>query len=289
MRLTPALTRPLLAAALLAGTTGVATLVAPTPAPAVPGLTTVEAVSPLDSTATKSVTAACPAGTTVVGGGGKLGSDSSHLLLTGLRPLWTLFGTGYQVTGSEDEAGYGGGWQVWAYATCAPDPAGLQYRWASTGGGSQAARDMAVTCPEGRKVLGTGAVVTGGGQQVALRRVRPTADLRTVFVGAHEDANGYAGSWSLTAWAVCADPVPGQELRFDATNGQGFALNSAQAVCPAPKRIHGVGGMIIDGEGQVSFRGLFPHLGTTGFVQGALDEPGYAGPWLVYAFAICAY
>lgn len=273
-------------ASLTVGLSGMATLVAAPPAFAVPGLTTVTLTSAVDSAAVKTVTPTCPAGTTVIGGGGHIVDSPFHLQLTGLRPVVTVFGSGYQVTATEDESGVGGNWRLRAYAVCAPAPAGLQYRWTVTQSSSQSFRDVAVHCPEGRKVLGTGAVISGGGQQVGLRRIRPTATLTTVIGGAHEDATGYGGSWSLTGWAVCAYPPRGLALAVDSTDAEGFTANSAQAECPAPKRVHGVGGMVT-GPPDLPMRGAFPYQSDTAFVQGAVS--GYDGPWGVHAYAICAY
>jgi hypothetical protein len=65
-----------------------------------------------------------------------------------------------------------------------------------------------------------GAVISGGGQHVGLRRIRPTATLTTVIGGAHEDATGYGGSWSLTGWAVCAYPPRGLEVVSASTDAE---------------------------------------------------------------------
>lgn len=276
-----------LATAVLASSlSGTAVVVTAAPGYAVPGLTTVTLTSAHDSTAVKTVTATCPPGTAVIGGGGHVVDSPFHILLTGLRPVVTVFGAGYQVTATEDESGFGGNWRLRVHAVCAPAPPGLQYWWTVTGSSSEPSRDVAVQCPEGRRVLGTGAVISGGGQQVGLRRIRPTATLSTVIGGAHEDATGYGGSWSLAAWAVCAYPPRGLELVSASTDAEGFAANSALAECPAPKRVHGVGGMVT-GSGHLPLRGVFPDGPDTAFVQGAVS--GYDGPWGVHAWAICAY
>ena len=219
MRLRRAITW-LATAVLAVGRSGTALVVTAAPGYAVPGLTTVTLTSALDSTTVKTVTATCPAGTAVIGGGGHVVDSPFHILLTGLRPVVTVFGSGYQVTATEDESGFGSNWRLRAHAICAPAPAGLQYWWTVTGSGSESSRDVAVHCPEGRSVLGTGAVISGGGQHVGLRRIRPTATLTTVIGGAHEDATGYGGSWSLTGWAVCAYPPRGLEVVSASTDAE---------------------------------------------------------------------
>lgn len=270
------------------GMVGAAVLAPSAPAHAVPGLTTVQLESATDSSTTKTVIATCPAGTTVVGGGGHVVDSPYRILLTGLRPVVTAFGNGYQMTATEDGAGYGGAWRIRAHAICAPAPAGLQYRWTVGASSSQSSRGAAVFCPDGRKVIGAGAVVTGGGQRVGLRQVRPLAGLGGVLVGAHETETGYGGAWSLTAWAICAEPLPGLELVSASTAAAGFQANSAQTQCPSPKRVHGVGGAVTGGLGEVFLRGGFPTRADTAIAQGSVDGTGYGGSWGVLGFAICA-
>lgn len=280
-----------LAAALLAAVGVVVAAVAgPTsPAQAVPGLTIVQLESATDSSTTRTVTATCPAGTTVIGGGGHVVDSPYRILLTGLRPVVTAFGNGYQVTATEDGAGYDGAWRIRAHAICAPAPGGLQYRWTVGAASSQSSRGGAVTCPEGRKVIGAGAAVTGGGQRVGLRQVRPLAGLGGVLVGAHETETGYGGAWSLTAWAICAEPLPGLELVSASTAAAGFQAHSAQTGCPSAKRVHGVGGAVTGGPGEVFLRGGFPTGADTALAQGSVDGTGFGGSWGVLGFAICAY
>ena len=107
-------------ASLAVGLSGTALVVTAAPAYAVPGLTTVTLTGALDSTTVKTVTATCPAGTAVIGGGGHAVDSPFHILLTGLRPVVTVFGSGYQVTATEDESGFGSNWRLRAYAICPP-------------------------------------------------------------------------------------------------------------------------------------------------------------------------
>jgi hypothetical protein len=133
-------------------------------------------------------------------------------------------------------------------------------------------------------VLSTGAVVSGGGPHVALRSVLPSEDLSKVTAQAHEDDNGYAGSWSLTSWAICAD-VPGLErvVAYPSTYP-----TAATAVCPAPKRVHGAGGTVNGSASEVLLVGVYPSPTlNSAYAVGAEDASGYAGTWYPTAVAIC--
>jgi hypothetical protein len=280
------LTRRLSAAALALGVATATVLVAAAPAQAVPGLVRVSETSATNSSTSKSVTAQCPAGTTVIGGGGHAGNLSGEVFVTGLRPVVSLFGTGYQTIASEDETGYAGNWYVSSFALCAPAPPGLEYRWTTSPVGSQSSRGATATCTAGKRVLGTGAVINDGGRHVGLSHVLPTPAVATqVAAVAHEDETGYGGSWSITSWAVCANPLPGYQRVVGTPT---TFPTSATAWCPAGTEIHGAGGYLSGGWGQVRLVGVYPWLLAGGYAVAQADETGYGGSWSPVAVIICA-
>jgi len=239
-----------------------------------------------NSSTTKTVTVDCPAGTTVIGGGGYVGGTTNQAFITGLEPVVAMNGTGYRTTATEDETGYAGDWYVVGYALCAPAPAGLEYRSASTTSSSQSSQGVSATCTTGKQVLGTGAVVNGGGREVGLSHMLPTPDALThVAAVAHEDETGYGGMWSVTAFAVCANPPPRLQrvIAFPTTH-----RNSAVAVCPDGTQVHGIGGYLSGGWGEVRLVGAHPFFLTAGYLVGGEDETGYAGSWTPVAVIICA-
>lgn len=280
------LTRRLSAAALALGVAAATVLVAAAPAQAVPGLVRVSESSASNSSTSKSVTAQCPAGTTVIGGGGYAGNLSGEVFVTGLRPVVSLFGTGYQTTASEDDTGYAGNWDVSSHALCAPAPPGLEYRWVTSPAGSQSSRSATATCTAGKRVLGTGAVINDGGRHVGLSHVLPTPAVPThVAAVAHEDETGYGGSWSITSWAVCADPLPGYQRIVGTPT---TFPTSASVGCPPGTEIHGAGGYVNGGWGQVRLVGVYPVLLAGGYALAQTDETGYGGAWSPVAVIICA-
>ena len=64
---------------------------------------------------------------------------------------------------------------------------------------------------------------------------------------------------------------------------------SVAAVCPAGKRVLGVGGGVVSSDGQVLLDGLRPAADLTRVTVNALeDDTGYTSNWGLTAYAICA-
>jgi hypothetical protein len=87
---------------------------------------------------------------------------------------------------------------------------GLQRITRTSVSDSSTSKTVTANCPVGKRVLGGGATVAGGRGQVVLERLEPvqTATNDRFVVGAREDGTGYSGNWRLTAYALCANPLP---------------------------------------------------------------------------------
>lgn len=259
-------------------------LVAPASA-AVPGLLRVVTSGPSNSD-WKTTNANCPSGTQVIGGGGFVNGAGGQVVLDTMLPL--VGGGGYSVTGREDDTGYSGNWSIVTTALCARPPAGLETVSALSDSNSTSLKSMPVSCTPGKRVLGLGGDMSGGLGQVVIEGLIPNADLAGVTVVGREDGNGYAGNWLVHAKAICATPPSGLQLitafgLLDSNNSKWV-----EAVCPAGKRVHGVGAEIIGGQGQVRLTGAWAVSDTEVRVAGAEDEDGFIGNWAVKAYAICA-
>jgi hypothetical protein len=273
------------AGALLLTTAGLQ-LAAAGPATASPGLVFASAVSALDSSSPKEAAAACPAGKRVLGGGGYIEGGGRRVQFQRLQPSGSF--DVYYAGAVEVSGGYAGNWRVHAYAICAAQPAGLEYVSFHTGTSSSSSRTATATCPGTKKVVGLGARVSGGGGQVMLDDMAPNAALTSVTATAYEDDNGYAGNWSLWAYAVCANPLPGLELRT-ATSASDSFDKGVFVPCPVGKRVHGVGGMMNGATGQALYGGVYPNATLTSTTAISVeDSNGYAGNWSVTTFAVCA-
>jgi hypothetical protein len=281
------------------GLTGAAVaggLVAATPAHAVLGTQVVEATSVSDSVAIKSVTANCPAGGVVYGGGGYVvGATAHNVRISGLRPMVNLVGlSGFQATATEDETGYVGAWAVQAFAICGPKLAGYQVVWQTSPSSSDSSRSATATCPNGKKVISTGATVANGGADVVLQLIVPNNNLDWVATNAYEDETGYNGNWQLTAYAVCANSLQGLELVVATSPVDERAYKFAFVECSDGKDLLGLGGHAFGGVpsfGELYLNAVYGFQGDpwSAVVYGWEDETGFATGWFVGAYAICAY
>jgi hypothetical protein len=245
----------------------------------------VSALGAFDSSSNKSVTVSCPNGKQVTGGGGGMPFLTGQVVLRQVRPNAAL--TSVTVQGAEDQNGQAAGWAVNAMAICATPPGGLQ-RVSATSPSDSSNKSVTAACPAGKRLLGTGAELAGGGGQVALNDIIPGSGLQSVTVRALEDEDGTAATWSLTAHAICSNPVAGRE-RVVAMSPTDSSNKTVTATCPAGTRLTGVGGELAGGGGEVVLDGLFPSPALTRVeVLASEDDDGTAGNWSVRAFAICA-
>ena len=168
----------------------------------VPGRERAFKVGPLSSS-NKATTVACPGDKRVTTAYGALNVDGHQAYLDDLRPSPDL--RSVTVQGVEDETGYDSSWSVTASAICVDPPPGLE-RVAATSELSSENKSATATCPAPKRLLGTGADINGASGQVLFTAIVPDEDLHDVTVRAAEDRTGYSGPWSLTAYAICADP-----------------------------------------------------------------------------------
>jgi hypothetical protein len=175
---------------------------------------------------------------------------------------------------------------------------GLQVVEGSSAFDSSTSKFAFANCPAGKVLLGTTGR-TGGffgdpsNQQVVLEGVVPVGT--TGVIGqASEDEDGFAGNWSITVGAICANPVAG--LQVVSTSGVSDSVSRKQkiAVCPTGKQLTGLGGAVISSTtGQVrleSFAALtsFGTVPTGANIIASEDETGVSGTWSVQSYAICA-
>jgi hypothetical protein len=147
-------------------------------------------------------------------------------------------------------------------------------------------------CPAGQRVLGTGAKTSDLSGNVVLQVARPSASGDIARAQAHEDADGYSGGWSVTAYAVCAPPPPGYEVVFGRSSAaQSESLKYAVAACPAGKQLHSSGAAITDvAPGHVSLKSVFPNLAQGHALGVAVENTATNLNWdFIVASAVCAY
>lgn len=152
-------------------------------------------------------------------------------------------------------------------------------------------KSVTVSCPSGKKVIGSGGSIVSGGRQVILDDMYPNDALTNVTATGLE-ADSYAGTWQVRAAATCANPVSGMQ-RVRAVVSNSDSAKSATATCPSGRTVLGTGASIQGGQGQAALRFIRPQGGgaasaASGVTVGAYETDPLAGSWSVLAYAICA-
>jgi hypothetical protein len=234
----------------------------------------------------KNVNATCPlTGQQVTGLGGATINGASEVLLERFRPdppnnaLATAF---------EDDGGFAGIWQLSSEAVCTTPLPGQEIVANVTAQTVGAGKNISVSCPGAKRVVGAAGEIFNGLGQVLLDDVRPSADLTSVTVNAHVDQSSTTRSWSLTARAICADPLPGLE-RVSATSALDSAPKSATAGCPAGKNLLSAAYDINTFTGEVLLERLGTNEALTEATVAAIEDvDGSPYNWSVTAYGICA-
>jgi hypothetical protein len=263
-------------------------------ASAVPGLVRVDASSATESSATKTVAASCPTGKRVLGGGGKIDGGGGEVALEQVQPTQTVDDERFVASASEDGTGFGGDWQLTAYALCADPLPGQQIIGADPptlrSDSTQAANTF---CPAGQGQVGWGGRINNGAGQVRLTglfQFYVGAPPIGTIVNAREDADGYDGSWSLTPYTVCADGVP-LVSASGATSPATSDDKAATVSCPAGTQVHAAGGLLGQTTGQrngLVIDEISVDDSLTSVTLGvAEDETGTNDAWTATAIALC--
>lgn len=285
-----------MAMALVAGALGTAQLTTAAPASAVTGLEKVfSPSSPTDSQSSKTVTARCPSGKQVVGGGGWVHAvdryAEDNLALTQLRPF-DSYRDGYTVT-AEELLYTSGNWWVQAYAICADSMSGHQIVTGTTSYSSQAKQHAKAVCPSGKRAIGSGARVNYASTgEVALQIARASGSGDITRAQAREEANGYSGNWNVTAYAVCVYPPYGYEVVYgDSPERDSESTKTARATCPNGKRVHGAGAAtIFNAPAGVALQVVYPFNDLSRTMAHAVETSSTSADWdFIVAQAICAY
>lgn len=262
-------------------------------APASAALNDLEKVVVLGATNSdpKVEVATCPRDKVVIGGGGVAsGGGSPYVHLTSLRPREDV--NGFEVAAIEVEGGTLLDWTLEAIAMCATPPPGLAYvASAPVAVGPTGTTATASAACAGRGVLiGLGGEISGGSGEVGFEAVRPTPNLTQVTTTAYEDWNGYAATWSLTAFAVCADLAGEVSLTTTVGIYEASSPKSGAAKCVGLSA-YGAGFWIANGVGYVLVRavslgnllGVSPHTG----VAAGRHPTAPIDQWGVIVYAIC--
>ncbi|MFI6262143.1 hypothetical protein [Micromonospora sp. NPDC051006] len=263
---------------------------------AVPGLVRVAVTSVSNSTDFRSVTATCPVGKVLTGAGYELNGATGEAVVDDFRPNGGPATAPTAVTvGAYEAEVFAGNWSVTAYAVCANPVAGLVRVAATSVSSSADFRSVTATCPVGKVLTGTGYELNGVTGEAVVDDFRPNGGVAAapsaVTVGAYE-ADAFAGNWSATAYAICANPLAGLVRTSVTSVSNSTDFRSVTATCPAGKVLTGAGYELngVTGEAVVDdFRpNGGPAIAPTSATAGAYEEDAFAGNWSNTAYAICA-
>lgn len=265
------------------------------PAAAATGLTQTHASSSFDSQPLKSAQASCPAGKQVISGNAVIiaSPNRNEVRLIEMRPVHSNNGPdGYFAKAHEVHAAYTGDWVLQVDAVCADRVPGLYLASGSGSLGSSTEQQAEAHCRVGEVVLGGGALVRNPGFEVDLRTVAPslTGDRFTAQGG--EDVDGYAGSWSMVAYAICAPKPANYQVVVQPVGGPlNLDRKTQTAMCPSGTTPHGAGGAIDPAApGGVGLEYVFVQpTGLQGTQALAVRPSDAVFDWGVFrVFAICA-
>jgi hypothetical protein len=239
-----------------------------------------------DSDAKNSNTTCATAGQQVIGLGGVVLDGNSEVLMERFRPDPP---NNANVAAFEDDGGFSGNWQLSSNAVCSTPLPGQEIVANATPQVPSASKQISVPCPSGKRVVGAAGEIFNGLGQVLLDDVRPSADLTTVTVNALVDETGTTRDWSLTARAICANPLPGLERVSAVSALDSTTPKAALASCPAGKTLLSAAYDLNTFNGQVLLGSLSPtNTLTDALASGIEDANGNPAPWSVTAYGICA-
>lgn len=262
------------------------------PAAAIPGLGNVSVATAVDSNVFKSAVATCPAGQRVIGGGARLTISTGEVSVTRLAP--TAAADGYEAGAYEDFDGFAGAWGLVVTAICANPPPGYTIVTALSPMGSPATASVTATCSGTLQVLGTGGAVSPGRGVSVLTGVMPNFQVApNAVITSGAETPGFAGSWNVQSWAICAAPVAGHTVVVTVGVATSASPKTLTSTCPAGRPVHGVGFLTVGaGVGEIFLNAAFPNpplpVGTSVPVTASEDQGGVAGNWAIRTFAICA-
>lgn len=208
---------------------------------AVPGLLYLSAETNFDSTVYKSVRVFCPAGMQVVGGSYDLTGAEGAVVLDDFIPSADnlLVGAGEIVGPGENSDGTTASWKVVATVVCANPLPGYSIQVQTSDFTQTTSQAGRATCPPGRSVVSGGASLSNGFGQVST--VLLDIGNGVVEADARTDGDGYSGSWSVSAYAICANPLPGWHVVQALSPSDVFLSRTVTAFCPSGQAPIGVG------------------------------------------------
>ncbi|GAA1410435.1 hypothetical protein ACFQZ4_35780 [Catellatospora coxensis] len=157
--------------------------------------------------------------------------------------------------------------------------------------GSESTKTANAICPAGKFVLGGGADIVGGGNEVRLTAMIPAAPglpTHSYYAAAMEDGS-YAADWTLYTWAICGNPIAGWEVRSNyAAVVPGNSYVHSLAFCTGNKKVVGTGGAVVGGY---RFKLIYIIPGGADHITvstGVAPDENVNATYGAWSYAICA-
>jgi hypothetical protein len=174
---------------------------------------------------------------------------------------------------------------------------GIQrFQETTLGTSSPTSRNISATCPgtkravggpAGKKLLGTGGIVGGPAGRVSFQQVRPNQQGAFAFVQGVREIN-ITDPFTVTAIAICANPVQGWHVVIDGTDVNTGRVQTATATCGANEQIVGTGLTKGDVYGFAHVDALVPQtLNRSLFSSGGIPDPTPTYRWNLASWAVC--
>jgi len=177
-----------------------------------------------------------------------------------------------------------------AVLTATPANAAVINATTAAAAGTVAASATA-TCPAGQFLSGAAGSVVGGAGDETMTDVIPNLATQSVTVWGHTNPGAVApGAYTVVAQAICVpgNAPPNYVLITSASANNTDPIKDQVAVCPAGTNLLGTGAELLNADGNAFYRRIEPDPALTQVSVTAGAAGGFAGPWQLLAFAICA-
>jgi hypothetical protein len=230
------------------------------------------------------VIAHCPDGTQRLGAGADVtGAGRDTVVIDAIVPGER------DVSAKAFETGYGTKepWVLRAWAVCGNIGTTVQAVSKTSDDNIDDYKEVTASCPSPMVVIGTGFNMNGALGDALVHTVTPAKDSVTVK-GYEVDYSTNPGSWSVTAYAICAEDPEGDRIQVsDTTLSDSLDLKLGAVNCPFPKKALG-GGFALNGfQGRLNINHFIPTSVGVATIASELPKIHTTNNWSITTHAIC--
>jgi hypothetical protein len=233
----------------------------------------------------KGTTVTCPAGTQRLAAGADVsGAGSAYVIIDDLIPgPRNVTAYGYEYAAYRTTLS----WSIRVWAVCGSLSTSV-YTYAQTSDYNiDDSKSVPVDCPSTMVVLGAGYALSGAQGGAMATAMTPARD--GVKVEAHEVdlGPGNPGSWSVTAYAICAQDPGGRSQVSRTTSSNSDQEKFGDATCASDKEAFGTGFELNGFRGRLNLTDLYPT--NVGIVRSYASElVATTNDWSITTFVVCA-